>query len=94
VFSSGRSTKSASRTGVGVHILVLPEGTFAIDLTALRSVPARFFGIFMSVNPVLAALAGVVILRQVPTLHEAVGIGTIRPSRTRGTSRVTSASTL
>ena len=34
------------------------------DLFALRRVPAGYFGIFMSVNPVLAALIGVVILRQ------------------------------
>ena len=34
------------------------------DLLALRRVPAGYFGIFMSVNPVLAALIGLVILRQ------------------------------
>ena len=34
------------------------------DLLALRRVPAGDFGIFMSVNPVLAALIGLVILRQ------------------------------
>src|ERR1700723_2325066 len=34
------------------------------DLLALRRVPARFFGVFMSVNPVFAALTGLVILRQ------------------------------
>jgi inner membrane transporter RhtA len=34
------------------------------DLLALRRVPAQFFGIFMSVNPVFAALAGLVILGQ------------------------------
>ncbi|MFE7539593.1 EamA family transporter [Streptomyces platensis] len=34
------------------------------DLLALRRVPARFFGIFMSVNPVLAALVGLVVLDQ------------------------------
>ena len=34
------------------------------DLLALRRVPAGYFGIFMSVNPVLAALTGLVILRQ------------------------------
>src|SRR5437763_418098 len=32
------------------------------DLLALRRVPAGYFGIFMSVNPVLAALIGLVIL--------------------------------
>ncbi len=35
------------------------------DLLALRRVPARFFGVFMSVNPVFAALTGLVILGQV-----------------------------
>jgi inner membrane transporter RhtA len=34
------------------------------DLFALRRVPAGYFGLFMSVNPVLAALIGRVILRQ------------------------------
>ena len=34
------------------------------DLLALRRVPAGYFGLFMSVNPVLAALIGLLILRQ------------------------------
>jgi inner membrane transporter RhtA len=34
------------------------------DMLALRRVPAHFFSIFMSVNPVFAALAGLVILGQ------------------------------
>ena len=34
------------------------------DLLALRRVPAGFFGVFMSVNPVFAALTGLVILGQ------------------------------
>jgi len=34
------------------------------DLLALRRVPARFFGVFMSVNPVFAALTGLIVLRQ------------------------------
>jgi inner membrane transporter RhtA len=34
------------------------------DLLALRRVPARFFGVFMSLNPVLAAAGGLVILNQ------------------------------
>ncbi|UQT60607.1 EamA family transporter [Streptomyces durmitorensis] len=37
---------------------------FLADLLALRRVDARFFGIFMSVNPVLAALVGMVVLGQ------------------------------
>jgi inner membrane transporter RhtA len=34
------------------------------DMLALRRVPAQFFGVFMSVNPVFAALAGLVVLDQ------------------------------
>ncbi|MEV0522531.1 EamA family transporter [Streptomyces sp. NPDC050439] len=37
---------------------------FLSDLLALRRVDARFFGIFMSVNPVLAALVGMAVLGQ------------------------------
>jgi inner membrane transporter RhtA len=37
---------------------------FLSDTLALRRVPARFFGVFMSVNPVVAALAGLVVLGQ------------------------------
>jgi inner membrane transporter RhtA len=56
----------------GVLSSVVP---FALDLTALRTVPARFFGIFMSAHPVLAVLAGVLILHEVPAVHEVLGIG-------------------
>lgn len=37
---------------------------FLSDLLALRRVPPRFFGVFMSVNPVFAALVGSVVLHQ------------------------------
>ncbi len=33
-------------------------------MLALRRVSTRFFGVFMSVNPVVAALAGLLVLRQ------------------------------
>ena len=50
---------------------------YALDLTALRTVPARFFGVFMSIHPVLAALAGLLILGEVLAVHEVVGIGVV-----------------
>jgi inner membrane transporter RhtA len=34
------------------------------DLFALRRVPAHFFGLFMSVNPVFAAALGLLVLHQ------------------------------
>ena len=47
------------------------------DVLALRRVPARFFGVFMSVNPVFAALAGLVILGQSLGLADWLAIAVI-----------------
>jgi inner membrane transporter RhtA len=47
------------------------------DLLALRRVPARFFGVFMSVNPVFAALTGLVVLGQSMELAEWLAIAAI-----------------
>lgn len=50
---------------------------YAADLTALRFVPRRFFGVFMSVHPVVAALAGMLVLGQLLSFHEWLGIGIV-----------------
>lgn len=50
---------------------------FLADLLALRRVPAHLFGIFMSVNPVLAALVGLVVLDQQLDLMAWLAIGVI-----------------
>jgi inner membrane transporter RhtA len=50
---------------------------FLADLLALRRVPARFFGVFMSVNPVLAALVGLLILDQCLGWAKGLAITTI-----------------
>ncbi|MFF9780738.1 EamA family transporter [Streptomyces nigrescens] len=56
---------SASALGYAATAGILSSAVpFLADLLALRRVPARFFGIFMSVNPVLAALVGLVVLDQ------------------------------
>lgn len=47
------------------------------DLLALRRVPARFFGVYMSVNPVFAALIGLVVLGQSLRPADWLAIGTI-----------------
>ncbi|WP_443047602.1 EamA family transporter [Streptomyces sp. NBC_00354] len=55
---------------VGALLCALAAGVmssavpFLADLLALRRGPARFFGIFMSVNPVFAALIGTLVLDQ------------------------------
>jgi len=58
----------------GVLSSVVP---YAADLTALRFVPSRFFAVFMSCHPVLAALVGIVVLGQVLVLHEWAGIAVV-----------------
>lgn len=50
---------------------------FAADVLALRRVPAHFFGVFMSVNPVMAAVAGLVVLGQAPAAVEWLGMAAI-----------------
>jgi inner membrane transporter RhtA len=47
------------------------------DLLALRRVPARFFGVFMSVNPVFAALTGLAVLGQALGLTDWLAIAAI-----------------
>lgn len=63
----------------GVLCSVVP---YAADLIALRHVPAGFFGVFMSINPILAALSGTVVLGQVLVLHEWLGMGMIVATNT------------
>jgi len=45
----------------GILCTVVP---MTADFRALRKVPARFYGVFMSINPLLAALIGLIVLRQ------------------------------
>lgn len=73
IAAQGRFTGAAMfyAACAGVLSSVVP---YAVDIMVLRRVPAQFFGLFMSVNPVLAALAGIVILDQVLNPREWAGI--------------------
>ena len=59
---------------VGVLSSAVP---FALDLIALRSVTAGFYGVVASAHPVLAALSGMLLLGQLLTLHAWLGIGLV-----------------
>jgi inner membrane transporter RhtA len=50
---------------------------YAADLAALRFVPYRFFGVFMSVHPVLAALVGTAVLSEYLVPREWMGIAVV-----------------
>lgn len=47
---------------------------YALDNVALRRVPAPVFALLMSMQPVMAAFAGLLLLGQVPVVHEWAGI--------------------
>ncbi|WP_194912538.1 EamA family transporter [Catenulispora rubra] len=58
-------TPSAGAVGAAVAAGVLSSAVpFLADLFTLRRVPAEAFGLFMSVNPVLAAVVGTLVLGQ------------------------------
>lgn len=63
----------------GVLCSVIP---YAADLMALRHVRQGFFGVFMSINPLLAALSGMIVLGQILAMHEWLGIGLIVATNT------------
>ncbi|MEU4426513.1 EamA family transporter [Actinoplanes sp. NPDC024001] len=58
----------------GVLASVIP---YAADLIALRRVPPRLFGVVMSVHPVFAALAGLVLLGEALSAHEWLGVAVV-----------------
>ncbi|HEU5161062.1 MAG TPA: EamA family transporter [Streptosporangiaceae bacterium] len=62
--------------GVGVGLLssVIP---YSLELEALRKVPARVFGILMSLEPAVAALIGLIVLGEVLGLREWAAIGCV-----------------
>lgn len=50
---------------------------FSLEIEALRRLPARTFGVLMSLEPGVAALAGLAILGQVPAPREVLAIGLV-----------------
>ncbi len=62
--------------GVGVAILstVIP---FTLELEALRRLPARVFGVLMSLEPAIAALVGFIILKETTGLRALIALALI-----------------
>lgn len=73
---SGRLTPAALGFAVAAGTLASAV-PYALDLIVLRTIPPRVFGIAMSAHPVLAAVAGMVILGELLTWHEWVGMAVI-----------------
>jgi inner membrane transporter RhtA len=62
---------------VGILCSAVP---MTADLLALRRVPAAFYGVFMRINPVFAALTGRTVLGQPLQLADWLAIGVIPPA--------------
>jgi inner membrane transporter RhtA len=60
--------------GVAVLSSVLP---YALEMTALRRMPTRVFGVLQSLGPALAALAGLVVLREALAPLEVVALACV-----------------
>jgi inner membrane transporter RhtA len=60
--------------GVGLLSSVIP---YTLELEALRRIPARVFGILMSLEPAVAALVGLVVLGEILSAREWAAIGCV-----------------
>jgi inner membrane transporter RhtA len=63
-------------TGLAIGLLssIIP---YTLELEALRRIPARVFGIWMSLEPAVAALVGLVVLGQALTPPEWLAVGCV-----------------
>jgi len=59
---------------VGVVSSAIP---YSLDLLALRRLPTAVFGVLTSLNPAIAALAGLVVLHELPPHRQLVGIALV-----------------
>ena len=59
---------------VAIASSVLP---YSLEIEALRTLPRRVFGVLMSVEPAIAALAGFVVLGQDLALRDWIAIGLV-----------------
>jgi inner membrane transporter RhtA len=64
----------ASAAVVALASSVIP---YSLELEALRRLPTRVFGVLMSLEPAVAALAGLIVLGQELAPHEVVGIALV-----------------
>jgi inner membrane transporter RhtA len=65
IASGGSALWRPSTLAVGAAVALLSSVfSYSLELTALRRVPARVFGVLMSLSPVAATLAGLVFLSQ------------------------------
>lgn len=64
--------------GIGLGVAILSSAIpYSLEFEALRRLPARVFGVLMSLEPAMAALAGFVVLGEVLDARELAAIGLV-----------------
>jgi len=64
--------------GVGLGVAMLSSAIpYSLELEALRRLPARVFGVLMSLEPAMATLAGFVVLGEVLGAREIAAVGLV-----------------
>jgi len=74
----------AAGAAVALASSVIP---YSLELEALRRLPARVFGVLMSLEPAVAALAGLVVLSQALAAQEWLAIGLVVVASAGATAR-------
>jgi inner membrane transporter RhtA len=78
LLAGGRSLLRPGVLGIGAAIGLLSSIIpYSLELETLRRVPAKVFGIWMSVEPAVAALVGLAMLGQSLSLAEWAAIGCV-----------------
>lgn len=78
IIAGGRALLRPEVLGVGLGIGLLSSIIpYSVELEALRRVPAKVFGIWMSLEPAVAALVGLVMLSQSLAAREWAAIGCV-----------------
>jgi inner membrane transporter RhtA len=78
IAGAGSSLLSIGPLATGAAIGLLSSAIpYSLELEALRRLPSRVFGVLLSLDPAIAALAGFVILGQDLGVREILGIGLV-----------------
>jgi inner membrane transporter RhtA len=90
-FTSGPNLFEPVTLALGLGVAVLSSALpYSMELAALRRIPARTFGVLMSLEPAVAVLVGLLILHQRLTAWQLLAIGLVvvaSAGATRSTSR-------
>ena len=78
VLEAGGALLDARVLAVGTLVAMMSSAIpYSLELEALRRLPSGVFGVLMSTEPAMAALAGLVVLGEGLAAREAVAIGLV-----------------